>query len=721
MAIAAAVVVATLPGGPRAARPGPPSDPLTDAVIRNIDIEYARQIIQTLSDMGDATALDGSNLGFRSVGSAASSQATDFIEDEMNRIGLVHVVQEAFPADVWEFREAWLDVPDLGRIQAVSFGGSPATGSPITAEIVNVRCGGRNGFAQDIVGKIVLAEFCPGFQWVDTLSDEAKERGAIAVVVYADNFGNSQTPGRIQTHDSVGMNEHSIPLLTISRDHGVAIINQLDQNAPDPIEVTAYSDIRIVPKESGGVAHNAVGYLPGTRYGTPDDEFIILSSHSDAWFFGGMDDNSGVAATLVLAEAIKKATDELGIALDRTLIFTTRDAEEFGIRNTYFDWSYGAWYQITHTHPEWVGRTVANLNFELMGQPPGALEGSASREMFSLVNQVFRDHASTLTYGASAFKPPNVYTDTWTFSAAGIPAINFGSNAPDYFAFYYHTQFETIDLIDFDWLKQEFDVFADLTVRLSKTAVVPYDFQTTAKDLTDILNAKSKFYNAGTLRKIYKTYGVDSATHLNRLVAAASAFEEKADQLDTALSKKGGIDPSDVPEINQQLMSIQAALGQSLVAMGNFDQAWFPYQQNGLDLVQMDKVVDSLSSRRVSASDVTTAMRDIWEWVGFNWFARFLSRTPYDNALSRFSGENQLSWGTQTKTQPLVDLYDEFLALRAIENIKPVPEDDLDPIVDDIRAKIYSQAFPNLDANLEIMWRGVEDANAQIDALLASF
>jgi hypothetical protein len=264
-------------------------------------------------------------------------------------------------------------------------------------------------------------------------------------------------------------------------------------------------------------------------------------------------------------------------------------------------------------------------------------------------------------------------------------------------------------------------VFADLTVRLSQTAVVPYDFQTTAKDLTKTLNAKSKFYNAGTIRTLYETYGVNSATNLNRLVAAASAFEEKAGDLDTALSVKDGIDPSDVPQINRQLMSIQAALGQSLVAMGNFDQAWFPYQQNGLDLVQMDKVIDSLSSARVKSSDITTAMNDISEWIGYNWFARFLSRTPYDNFRDRFSGDNQLSWGTQTKIQPTVDLYDEFKALEAIAYIKPVPQDDLDPTVADIRAKLYSQAFPNLETNLEVMWRGLEDANAQIDALLASF
>ena len=720
LVMAAPVLVSTLFGGALAARPGPPSDPLTNAVMRNIDIEYARHIIQTLSDMGDATALDGSSLGFRSVGSGAGRQAADFVEAEMNRIGLTDVVQEAFPADVWEFRGAWLDVPDLGRIQAVSFGGSPATGDLITAEIANVRCGGRNGFAQDVVGKIVLAAFCPNQQWVDTLTDEAKERGAIAVVVYAVNSGDPQTSGKIETHDSAGMSEDSIPLLSISRDHGLAIINQLDQNAPDTLEVTAYSDIRIVPKESGGLGYNVVGALPGHNYGTPDAEFIILSSHHDAWFFGGMDDNSGVAATLVLAEAIKKATDELGTALDRTLIFTTRGPHEFGIRNTSFDWAYGAWYQITHTHPEWVGRTVANLNFELMGQPHGELIGTATREMFSLLNQVFADHASTLTYGARAFKPPSIGSDTWTFSAAGIPAIDFFSAAPTYHDFYYHTQFDTIDLIDFGWLEQEFGVFADLTVRLSQTAVAPYDFQTTAKDLTKLLNAKSKWYNADTLRTIYKTYGVDSATHLNRLVAAASAFEEKAGQLDTALSNKGGIDPSDVPQINRKLRSIQAALGQSLVAMGNYEQAWFPYQQNGRDLVEMDKVVDSLSSKRVSSSDISTAIHDIRDWIGFNAFASFLSRTPYDNLLSRTSGENQLSWGTQTKIQPIVDLYDEVNALRALEFVKPVPEDDLDPIVEDIRAKIYSQAFPNLETNLEIMWRGVEDANAQIAALLAS-
>ncbi len=48
--------------------------------------------------------------------------------------------------------------------------------------------------------------------------------------------------------------------------------------------------------------------------------------------------------------------------------------------------------------------------------------------------------------------PPSPLTEVWTFLAAGVPAINVSTFADDYKLTAYHTQYDTIDRVDFDYL-----------------------------------------------------------------------------------------------------------------------------------------------------------------------------------------------------------------------------------------------------------------------------
>lgn len=68
---------------------------------------------------------------------------------------------------------------------------------------------------------------------------------------------------------------------------------------------------------------------------------------------------------------IAKAIVESGYQPQKTLVFCAMAAEEWGVVNTRYDWSTGAYNQIFRVHPEWVGKVIADINFELPATDEG--------------------------------------------------------------------------------------------------------------------------------------------------------------------------------------------------------------------------------------------------------------------------------------------------------------------------------------------------------------
>lgn len=680
---------------------------ITNAAIANLDMTWAQQIIEDLSAMGT------SGFGFRGAGSASAHEASLYVRDAFTRIGLTDVALERIPLDAWEFRGAYLDVPGLGKLQAASFGGSPGTNGPITATLVDV----GNGFASDYVGKdvqgqIVLANWIGDDLWVDSMAKEAQLHGAIAIVVttYASDYGG--TPGSIENHDGLYRPTWP-PLLSISGDDGLKIIDLLGKSS-EPLVVTAFSDIVITTMAEGGYGWNVVGYLPGRNYGTKEDEFVILGDHTDAWFTGGMDNDSGTAATLVLAGAIKKAYDELGMKPERTIIFTTHEAEEYGILNAYYDWCYGAWYQVTKTHPDWVGRSVAYVNFELMGHAGLPLSINLAPELASFVHNVLAQNNARLPYGFKVTPIPHSWADHWTFTAAGIPGIEVETVDAEWDYLYYHNQFDTIDLIDFGYLGQLFAVYVDMTVRLVTTPIVPYNFAVSANNLATLLKGTNEF-GVDAMRPVYARYGLSSAD-LDRALAAAMDYQTEAADFNAV---RGSLSLSQAHALNVELMGIEAVIGQTLIAQGVWEQDWYPYQQSANDLVFLDRGIRTLEAWTPGSDTLTDA---IWQlnWVGIIWYYDYMSYENYLDQASRLCGAEVASWGLQTHLLPCVDIWNQYDALNGLARSKHVTTADLAPIIASLKDALRDQAFTELDQSFRTMWAGLEEANAQLAALVAS-
>ena len=103
--------------------------------------------------------------------------------------------------------------------------------------------------------------------------------------------------------------------------------------------------------------YNIVGKIPGTD----SDSMILLSAHYDSYFEGFQDDNAAVAMIIGIARALLRG----GYKPRHTIVVCALAAEEWGISDTKYDWSTGAYRQVFEARPEWQGHVIADLNFEL--------------------------------------------------------------------------------------------------------------------------------------------------------------------------------------------------------------------------------------------------------------------------------------------------------------------------------------------------------------------
>jgi len=720
------LALAMLVAIPAAALGAPPqkNDQLTE-VTKKLDMVYAEEIVDYLTSLGDSTT----GLGFRGAGGWADIQSAEWIESEMNSLMLVDVDTEIVPVDTWEFKEAWLYVHELGgTITAASFGGFPETGDEMTREMIWLNNGYKVDYDafEEVYGpdyfddKIGLINWIGYDFWTDSIGVEAMLHGLDGIVLTTIDCNVGQGPDALSCHDGLGIPPEQYPdmvfppLISISKENGIVLRDMLLSG--EVLEPTMYSDINVVRMNYdqpalGGHALNVVGTLPGKYYGTDQDEYLIFGPHHDAWFYGAMDDTSGVAAMLVVAKAIMEAIGPY--QLDRSIIFTSHTAEEYGVLNTYYDWCWGANYQITVEHPEWVGKSIAYLCMELMGMAGEPVYMNGPPEVYSFVMKTLGKERANLPYGASVDPRAHTWADQWTFTAAGIPGIEFETTSDEWETAYYHTQLDAPGLIDYDYMRQLMIVVSDMTLQLTSWKSVPYNLMTYSSQLESAVYDSDDFGVAG-LDQIYADYGVDKSANLQPTLDQMAMFDLNAAELQAALSKiKGGLNH----ELNGGLMDIVGSLDQDMTAMGVWEQDWFPYQQPINDVYHMNEALKLLESGMVTDDTISDAL---WElnWVGIIWYYDYMSYENYIDQRDRLSGDRVMSWGLQTHLQPTIEIWEEYDSLFGLQYSEDVAWEDISWIVDDLEVHMM-EALGQLEQAFEWMWMCLEDVNGQIDTFLA--
>ncbi len=511
------------------------------AAIAAVDLNYAIEVARKVAGFGTYER------GFRPAGSEAARRCAEYLAGEMRRLGLPQVEVMEYPLDGWEFAGARVEAEGGPTFEAVAYGGAVGTDG-LTGELVNCGCGTKADFAKvDVRGKIALIEMdLEALNWPGIALLEAEHHGAAGVVCWPANH-YAMTPGAFHCHDL--QVQSPVPMLNVPREDGRSLLAYRRANL--------VSTARPLP---GATGRNIIGIIPGTEF---PDELVIIGDHYDAWFDGFMDDAVGVGAVLSLAKAVLDS----GYKPRRSLAFVLHDAEEYGQADSSWDWCAGAYAQIGKLTPDWAGKAVGAVIFELCGfKAAPTYEWYVSPELALLADDILEQLNTRELYplGKRLHRLVTTWEDSFSYTVAGIPSAA-NLEIPEYVrSHYYHTQYDTEELLDRDKYALHVAGLGLLAFRLDQADRPPYDFGARARDLRDSLSERAPGYLFDLVKRLEQI-----GERLNRAKSAPTArLIEAAGILNRGLTWIGGdsMDETMYPH-EQPLRDLAALKDGNLVAV----------------------------------------------------------------------------------------------------------------------------------------------------------
>jgi flavodoxin len=526
--------------------------------------EYAFETVDYLSHNFGSLDDGKGNKYMVLAGSEAAHETADWIQGEMERIGLQDVTKEAYPIHAYELNGSSLTLVDSGEvIPTTAMAQTPPTPEGgITAEIVDVGFGLRSDYAgKDVEGKIILLSFNWEHQfYFNATMFEAKTRG-VAGIIY-DFLGQQNIADSLFSYPLSPFDDQAIPALNISHN---SIASLREKLAAGSMTVTMELD---AVDAFEGTDHNVLGYIRGSKY---PDELIIIGDHFDHYFYGSLDCGTCVGSVLGLA----KAFVDSGYEPDRTLVFIAHGAEENGWHTAWGPYINGAWNLIANAHPDWAGKTVAFFGWDWNGDlnSKSVSVDTYTNEVYTFIDSLrspidefFTSHEPWSDYYRPASGPgrgglSHQGWDALAYSNRGVPVFGLRSGDQDpRMPGSYHTQFDDISQTSGESLALGMVATAIAAIKLDRTDITPYDFSTWA----DKLAAQLTEDGAGL-----EAQGVDISENLD----AIRSMGQGAKQLYDIIAAASDTSPATSAAVNA--LQRQAAI--QVIPRMYFSAGDFPY------------------------------------------------------------------------------------------------------------------------------------------------
>lgn len=604
--------------------------------------DYAYDVALELSTNPD---FFNSELGGRNAGSDAEHATADYLAGLMEEIGLSDVEKAAADCDRWQFNGASLTV-DGEEYTVYSYATASTPVEGLTAEIVYVGDGTMWDYeGLDVTGKIVLIYIDQRSNWWITYPMlEAQHQGAAAIL--AANVGGfaQVADDALNCQDICGPT--AIPTLSIGLADSQAIQAKLSEG---PVTATLVVDNEV---SEDGTTYNILGRIPGKS----SDYQIIVGGHYDVHFTGFQDDNCAVG--LVLATA--KGMIDSGYQPENDIVFCLHGAEEWGSSYTQYDWTVGAWEMINNVHPEWVGKTLAFLNFELPAYEFDTYTSTYSApEMYAMLDYFANEYPyspdpegcfpdGVLTEGYQTY----TYSDDFSYYAAGVPSTVNGfllqKDMETVFPFYvdiYHSQYDTPDTYNEAVMDFNLKYYGALAMYIDQTPALYLDF-----------TAQYDRILASMDEDLMAEAGVDVEAYKAALEGLNTAAQTMADQVkqvndDYAAARAEG-DTAAMAELwaqgraltAQNLAAFQFAQKNLLGLM--YERPIVPHEAPQENIQLCRDIIACLET-----GDVATAV-DEYAWTVNNvleWYAMYFSPEVIaiqDDMLWGEDNQDNLYWGT---------------------------------------------------------------------------
>lgn len=622
-----------------------------------IDMEWAYNVAYELAYNEEMAGC----CGFRTAGSDYEHACADYLEGLMTEIGLEDVEQVGVDVDRWQFDDASLTIANTKiDITPASYAQSGTDEGGITAEIVNV----GNGFAmdyegKDVEGKIVLAGVDQANEsWIDGYIHEAYLRGAAALVTY-DKGGYAEGSDEIRNMQDVCADDY-LPTVSISAKEAQRIRKAIKKGNN---ECTLRVDCEV---EGWGTSYNVVGTIKGKS----SEQQIVVSAHYDKYFYGFQDDSVAVANVLAIAKAMK----ESGYVPENDIVFVCHGAEEWGASGTQYDWTTGAWEMINNARPEWQGKTLAMINFELSGYRTGqdAATIASVPELYSMVQDFAGSELTDITdtgayKGGVSTENEAVTTmeDGVSYRFAGVPYfLNGGSLDSAFMTEKYHTEVDDESTYSKKVHKLNIGLYGALAIVMDQSPALELNMTEMASWLEESYSdewAEEAGADTETFKEELQAYKentkamYDEAVRINE--AYETAYAEGDEEQKAALRAEGAA-------LNAKaLEAFGIAQDEFLCVVSSWDI--FTRHEGAvqtLDLLR--QIIDAAEEDQIWAKDEASGAADLaWQLNGYTQYGYYV----FDPEGVEMTEETYFTdysnyWGTD-KTVPFVDTGDATRAL----------------------------------------------------------
>ena len=436
-----------------------------EAFLKALDVAYSYHLAKRMEKPRTNPVL-----GFRTAGSRAEFEVGEMLAREMREIGLSDVVKDRVEVDVWEFHHAVLSFKDrTGKTQSFQLGAYQTqfdTHGPKTYSMVYAGKGtARDYEGLDVKDKLVLVDINQRDEWwINFPVYQAKLKGAAALIAVQDQGYGEVDDKALNAQDIAGPAD--APAFSISQADARVLKEEMEQGGIS-VSFDASSHVR-----EKGESYNIVGRIPGRN----TEKSILLSAHYDSYFSGFQDDNTAVSMMFGIASALVKS----GYQPKYNLIFCAMAAEEWGVINSKYDWSAGAYEEIFNVRPQWRGQVIADLNFELPAFAHGKKDGVRCTYEYEAFLKDFASRISpdetVYPEGIEVLCPIETWSDDFSMAIGGIPSMVNDFASGEFMETHYHSQFDNEEFYDEGVYRFHHEFYGRLILALDRLAVVPLDF-----------------------------------------------------------------------------------------------------------------------------------------------------------------------------------------------------------------------------------------------------
>ena len=588
--------------------------------IASLDIEASYNLAKQMEDYRTNPVL-----GYRPAGSKAEFETGEMLKSYMEDLGLSNVRKDEIKVDGWEFEKAVLAYADAaGERQEVQLGAYQTdfvTKGAETFQVVYVGKGGEKDYAdKDVTGKIVLAEINQRDEWwINFPVYQAHEKGAKAMIaVQIGGYGQVDEKA-LNAQDIAGPPEAAA--FSMSFEDSEKLKACLDEKGE--ITVTLDASSRVMRDVS---TYNILGEIPGRR----SDRMILLSAHYDSYFSGFQDDNTAVAMMLGIARAFIK----MGYQPENTWVFCAMAAEEWGIADSKYDWSTGAYAEVFNVHPEWAGKVIGDFNFELPALSNGNLDGIRCTYEYK---DFFEDTLKTLPALSPAYPegvlvsaPIETWSDDFSVAISGIPSMVNEFSAGSFMTTHYHSQYDSDVYYNEAAYRFHHELYGLLLMHLDRQSVAPLNF-------AEVFEQASASLDVLMCQK--------SGSRVTALLNLLGQTEEVAEEVYDRIYdiNEAGVDSEQCREAENILLKVFKMAQDKYVRLTWEDAVVFPQEAAQNNLRYLKKAIRALKRK---IPDAEAAFEALYE-IDNNAYAFQFSKQVYERFTDYVLDQNsdRLQWG----------------------------------------------------------------------------